>query len=216
MTVAGVSLPVGMTSWGSGLPVHNIKLDASASNNGSGWWEVGPSSHPSSERVAVSPPWRLPQGGSTSTAMSSDLQPRQSVVGHLRTDLTLHSSVRSPTTCGGVSDLAMCGGSAPSRWRVAFLRGLTGPLSWGGCARCGSARGALLRWVLDVWPLPRQGGSFLFEDLVNDILVVGASVLEVVRWFWWAPTVVVCLGAALLLALRLMSRLVVMVVVVSL
>jgi hypothetical protein len=70
--------------------------------------------------------------------------------------------------------------------------------------------------VLDVWPLPRQGGSFLFEDLVNDILMVGASVLEVVRWFWWAPTVVVCLGAALLLALRLMSRLVVMVVVVSL
>jgi hypothetical protein len=55
MAAAGVSLPVGAALWGSQLLVHDIKLDASTSGSGAGWWAIGPSSHPSSERAAVTP-----------------------------------------------------------------------------------------------------------------------------------------------------------------
>jgi hypothetical protein len=42
-----------------------------------------------------------------------------------------------------------------------------------------------------------RGVGFLFEDLVDGILVVGMGVLQVARWFWWVPTTVVVVVALL-------------------
>jgi hypothetical protein len=60
----------------------------------------------------------------------------------------------------------------------AVLHGLTRSVSWGGVLGAATACGVLLQWAQGAWlfrPFPRRGVGFLFKDLVDGILVVGAG-----------------------------------------